>query len=75
MRITLMHNPKAGHGAHKKKELMDALAKSGHRAIYQSTEKRNYKKAFEKSTDLVIAAGGDGQSKKLHPALSIAAFH
>ena len=65
MRITLMHNPKAGHGTHKKKELMDALAKSGHRAIYQSTEKSNYKKAFEKSTDLVIAAGGDGTVEKI----------
>jgi diacylglycerol kinase (ATP) len=65
MRITLMHNPKAGHGTHKKKDLMDALAKPGHHAIYRSTEKSNYKEALETSTDLVIAAGGDGTIEKI----------
>jgi diacylglycerol kinase family enzyme len=65
MRITLMHNPKAGHGKHRKKELMDALAKSGHEVIYQSTKKSRYKKALKKSTDLVIAAGGDGTSQQI----------
>ena len=44
MRITLMHNPGAGHGKHRKKDLMEALAKAGHHAIYQSTKKRSYKK-------------------------------
>jgi diacylglycerol kinase family enzyme len=65
MRITLMHNAKAGHGTHKKKELMAALAQSGHYAIYQSIEKSNYKEALAKSTDLVIAAGGDGTVEKI----------
>jgi diacylglycerol kinase (ATP) len=60
MRITLIHNPKAGHGKHRKRPLMDALAKAGHHAIYHSTEKNNYRKALKKSTDLVIVAGGDG---------------
>jgi diacylglycerol kinase (ATP) len=65
MQITLMHNPKAGHGKHTKKELMDALAKAGHQATYQSTKKKGYKKALEKPTDLVIAAGGDGTVGKV----------
>jgi diacylglycerol kinase (ATP) len=65
MRITLMHNPKAGHGAHKKKDLINALAKSGHHVIYQSTEASNYKEALETSTDLVIAAGGDGTIERI----------
>src|SRR6266567_728629 len=65
MRITLMHNPKAGRGKHDKKELMAALARSGHHAIYQSTKKSDYKKALKKSTDLVIAAGGDGTIGKV----------
>jgi diacylglycerol kinase family enzyme len=65
MRITLMHNPKAGHGKHTKKELMDALAKAGHQATYQSTQKKGYKKALKKPTDLVIAAGGDGTVGKV----------
>jgi diacylglycerol kinase (ATP) len=60
-----VHNPKAGHGTHKKKDLVNALAKFGHHVIYQSTEKSNYKEALETSTDLVIAAGGDGTIEKI----------
>jgi diacylglycerol kinase (ATP) len=60
MRITLMHNPKAGDVEHGKKELMAALAKAGHHATYQSTKKKDYKKALKNPTDLVLAAGGDG---------------
>ncbi|PYI61068.1 MAG: hypothetical protein DME80_05275 [Verrucomicrobia bacterium] len=56
MRITLMHNPKAGRRTHRKKELMAALADAGHQAIYQSTKKDDYKKALRNSADLVIAA-------------------
>jgi diacylglycerol kinase family enzyme len=44
---------------------MDVLAKSGHHATYQSTEKSNYKEALETPTDLVIAAGGDGTIEKI----------
>jgi diacylglycerol kinase family enzyme len=65
MRITLMHNPKAGHGKHTKKELMDALANAGHQATYQSTKKKGYKKGLQKATDLVIVAGGDGTVGKV----------
>jgi diacylglycerol kinase (ATP) len=65
MRITLIHNPKAGHGKHNKKELMDALAKSGYHATYRSTKKTAYKKTFEQPTDWVIAAGGDGTIEKI----------
>jgi len=53
MRITLMHNPKAGWRTHRKKELMAALADAGHQAIYQSTKKDDYKKALRNSADLV----------------------
>jgi len=65
MRITLMHNPKAGHGKHGKKELMAALAKAGHHATYQSTKKRGYKKALKDPGDLALAAGGDGTIAKV----------
>jgi len=65
MRITLMHNPKAGAGKHSKKELMAALALGGHDATYQSTKKKNYQKALKKPGDLVIAAGGDGTIGKV----------
>src|SRR6266567_7382815 len=64
MRIILMHNPKAGRGTHRKKELMAALAKAGHRAIYQSTE-NDYKKPLKKPVDVVLVAGGDGTVGKV----------
>src|SRR5919201_2200209 len=65
MRITLMHNPKAGDAEHGEKQLMTALAKAGHHAIYQSTKKSDYKKALKKTTDLVVVAGGDGTVSKV----------
>lgn len=65
MRITLMHNPKAGHGKHAQKELTAALARAGHHAIYQSTKERDDKKALKKPTDLMLVAGGDGTVGKV----------
>jgi diacylglycerol kinase (ATP) len=65
MRITLIHNPKAGDAKHGRKQLMAALAKAGHHAIYQSTKERGFKKALKQATDLVLAAGGDGTTAKV----------
>lgn len=65
MRITLMHNPKAGTARHGKKQLLAALKKAGHRTIYQSTKKRGWEKALKKPTDLVLSAGGDGTVGKV----------
>jgi diacylglycerol kinase (ATP) len=65
MRITLMHNPKAGDAEHGRKQLIAALAKAGHQATYQSTKKSGYIKALKKPTDLVLAAGGDGTVVKV----------
>ena len=64
MRIILVHNPKAGRGKLARRDLMAALAKAGHHAIYQST-RSDYKKARKKPTDLVLAAGGDGTVGKV----------
>jgi diacylglycerol kinase family enzyme len=65
MRITLLHNPKAGRGKLAKRDLMAALAKAGHHAIYQSTRTSDYKKALKEPADLVLAAGGDGTVGKV----------
>jgi diacylglycerol kinase family enzyme len=65
MRITLVHNPKAGRGKHAKRDLIAALAKAGHHVIYQSTSKTDYKEALKEPTDLVLAAGGDGTVGKV----------
>jgi diacylglycerol kinase family enzyme len=64
MRILLIHNPKAGERNHSKKQLISSLTAFGHQTFYQSTRKRDWKKAFDKSVDLVIAAGGDGTVRK-----------
>jgi diacylglycerol kinase (ATP) len=60
-----MHNPKAGDAKHGRKQLMAALARAGHHAVYRSTKKRDYKKALKDPTDLVLAAGGDGTVVKV----------
>jgi diacylglycerol kinase (ATP) len=65
MRITLIHNPKAGDAEHGEKQLMAALAKAGHHATYQSTKEPGLKKALAQPTDLVLAAGGDGTIAKV----------
>lgn len=65
MRITLMHNPKAGSGKHNKKELMRALVRAGHKPRYESTKSKNWKKALKKKTELVLVAGGDGAVGKV----------
>ncbi|MGB9474227.1 MAG: diacylglycerol kinase family protein [Candidatus Udaeobacter sp.] len=65
MRITLIHNPKAGDAKHGRKQLMAALAKAGHHATYQSTKEPGFKKALKQPADLVLAAGGDGTTAKV----------
>jgi diacylglycerol kinase family enzyme len=65
MRITLIHNPKAGDAEHGEKQLMAALAKAGHHATYQSTKEPGLKKALAQPTDVVLAAGGDGTVAKV----------
>ena len=65
MRITLVHNPKAGRAKLAQGDLMAALTRAGHHAIYQSTSKSEYKKALKQPTDLVLAAGGDGTVGKV----------
>src|ERR687891_1899523 len=65
MRVTLIHNPKAGDAKYGQKELMATLAKAGHQATYQSTKERGYKKGLKKTDDLVLVAGGDGTIAKV----------
>src|SRR5947207_13001431 len=69
MRITLMHNAKAGDAEHGKKELMAGLAKAGHHATNQSTKKKDYKKTIKNPTDLVLAAGADAVVVKIASGL------
>src|SRR6266480_6299522 len=65
MRVTLMHNPKAGDAKHGRKQLMAALAGAGHDAVYQSTKERGFKEALKQPTELILVAGGDGTTAKV----------
>jgi diacylglycerol kinase family enzyme len=65
MRITLIHNPKAGDARHGKDQLMAALAEAGHHATYQSTKEPGFKKALKQPAEVVLAAGGDGTIGKV----------
>src|SRR5205823_8244986 len=65
MRILLVHNPKAGSEEHQSEDLIKALKRAGHKAIYQSSKERGMTKALEKRIHLVLVAGGDGTVSKV----------
>jgi diacylglycerol kinase family enzyme len=60
MRILLFHNPKAGSEEHQSEDLIRALKRAGHKAIYQSSKGKEMAEALKKKIDLVLVAGGDG---------------
>lgn len=60
MRITLVHNPRAGRRASTGGELKKLLQGAGHEVRYQSAKEDGWKQALKKPADLVVVAGGDG---------------
>jgi diacylglycerol kinase family enzyme len=65
MRITLLHNPKAGRKEFTGKQLTAALRDAGHKVTYRSIKGRSWSAAMAKPADLIIAAGGDGTVGKV----------
>ncbi len=65
MRITLLHNPKAGKGEHEGEDLVARLTKAGHEVRYRSTKDEGLENALARKTDLVLVAGGDGTVGKV----------
>ena len=65
MRVTIMHNPTAGKGQVKKRDLLAACKLAGLSASYYSTKTAGWKKALRKRADLVVVAGGDGTVSKI----------
>jgi diacylglycerol kinase (ATP) len=59
MQALLFHNPAAGTGSITAEGLLSVLREAGYSTNYCST-KDDYKSALEKSTDLIVVAGGDG---------------
>lgn len=66
MRITLIHNPKAGRQHRGEAEaLVNLLSEPGHRVRYKSVKEKGLKRTLEKPADLVVVAGGDGTVGKV----------
>ena len=66
MRVTLMHNPKAGgDAAASKDDLLGLLEGAGMEPVYVNTKKDDLDDALADPGALVIAAGGDGTIAKV----------
>jgi diacylglycerol kinase family enzyme len=61
MRVTLMHDPKAGHEWPPRVALLAMFRKAGYGEVqYQSVKAGNFARALEDPGDCVVIAGGDG---------------
>ena len=60
MRVTIVHNPSAGHDRLTRADIIDAVERAGHQPVYCSTDDRALHAALKEPGDLVVAAGGDG---------------
>ncbi|MBE9108598.1 hypothetical protein IQ273_04095 [Nodosilinea sp. LEGE 07298] len=66
MRVTLIHNSKAGDDDQPSKDVLLSLIKqAGYKVNYQSAKDDNWVAALEDPGDLVVAAGGDGTVGKV----------
>jgi len=66
MKVTLIHNPKAGEGETADGEhLVELVRAQGHDLTYQSSKRSDWEKALEAPADLIAVAGGDGTVNKV----------
>ena len=66
MRITLIHNPRAGKQDDEEGEdLRKLLKKAGHKVRYHSSKDGEWKRSLKRPADLVVVAGGDGTVGKV----------
>ncbi|PYS90613.1 MAG: hypothetical protein DMF64_14520 [Acidobacteria bacterium] len=70
MRVTLIHNPKAGKGHPTGDELLTLVKEAGHKVLYQSAKEKKWKRALQTSADLIAVAGGDGTTRKVATRLA-----
>jgi diacylglycerol kinase (ATP) len=70
MRVTLLHNPKAGYDSPAKDELKKLLKKADYKVDYESVKKKDWEEALEDPGDLVVVAGGDGTIAKVATRLA-----
>lgn len=60
VKVLLCHNPNAGNKGHDRDSLEAALKLAGHDVRYASVKDEKFVASFDKSVDLIVAAGGDG---------------
>lgn len=63
MKITLIHNPKAGDGQ-AATNIVRLMTEAGHEVQHRST-KKNWEALLQEPADLVVAAGGDGTVRRV----------
>ncbi len=64
MRITLLHNPKAGDGGSPEAELTATLERAGHRVTARSVKESGFAPLPDEAPELVVVSGGDGTVAK-----------
>lgn len=70
MKVTVVHNEDAGHGATGRRELTRWIERAGHQATYCSADEvRASAEVLRDAGDLVVAAGGDGSVRSVGQAL------
>jgi diacylglycerol kinase family enzyme len=70
MRVTLVHNPRAGDQRQSPKRILKALAEAGYEAEVATRGRKGLQKAMKSPGDLVVVAGGDGSIHKVAVALA-----
>ena len=60
MRLTLFHNPGAGHGRTSSRELEEIARSLGHAVTMQTLDSPDWADALDDPGELVVIAGGDG---------------
>jgi diacylglycerol kinase (ATP) len=61
MKVTLIHNPDAGDDAKPSgDQILRLIRQAGHKAKYQSSKEKAWKRALKKPCDIIAVAGGDG---------------
>ena len=60
MKVTLIHNPKAGNGQLSPDVLIKTLQEYGYEPRYQSSKDKGWSRILDKRADLFAVAGGDG---------------
>jgi diacylglycerol kinase family enzyme len=66
VKVTLIHNPDAGHEERPSgDEILDLIRSAGHTVICQSAKDPNWHSALKRPGDIVAVAGGDGMVGKV----------